>query len=444
MKQTMYSLPDSGSSYEDVSGEIDTLFSEMTPEASGKLSSTAFWGVSDSYKLSKEVHGKFFSWNALFTFQEGAAAKLENDVIDICISLVGGGEEARGNLTSGGTESNFCALHAMRNWAREKYPKIKEPEIVAPYSIHSTVHKMARVLDIKVVTVPQLEDLCADLAGIEAAIGPNTIGIAASAPNWPYATVDPIEELGQLAIAKDLWLHVDACVGAYILPFFRDLGEDIPPYDLNVAGVRSISGDLHKYGYAPKPCSTIIWRSQEEQSYHYLPVTEWPCGLYLSQGFVGSRPLAPVAAVWALMHYLGRQGYVENAGKLLKVRNAIIDRVAKIDGLKTWPTHGPLLQIASEDIDIQLVVGSMEQRGWRLLGVLEPPAIHLTVDVLPDDQLQKFLTDLEESVEDIRSGRTQAEGLLSYGGVGAEETAPKWLLSAVEIFERQQEAAERK
>jgi len=443
MKPTLYSLPDKGASYDDVSSEIDALFAEMTPEASGKMSSTAFWGVSDAYKLSKEVHAKFFSWNALFTFQEGAAAKLENDVLDICIRLAGGGDEARGNLTSGGTESNFCALHAMRNWSREKNPQIKEPEIVAPYSIHSTVHKMARVLDIKVVTVPQLDDLSADVAGIEAAIGPNTIGIAASAPNWPYATVDPIEQLGRIATERDLWLHVDACVGAYILPFFRDLGEDIPSYDLSVTGVRSLSGDLHKYGYAPKPCSTIIWRSQEEQSYHYLPVTEWPCGLYLSQGFVGSRPLAPVAAVWALMHYLGREGYVENARKLLHVRNAIIDKVAGINGLKTWPTHGPLLQIASDDIEIQLVVGSMEQRGWRLLGVLEPPAIHLTVDVLSEEQLHKFLTDLEESVDDIKSGKTQSEGLLSYGGVGAEETAPKWLLSAVEIFERQSKEAEK-
>ena len=438
MTADLYSLPDSGVSYDEIMGEVDSLFAQMTAEGSGKLSSTAFWGVSDAYKLSKEVHAKFFSWNALFTFQEGAAAKLENDVIDICISLAGGDENARGNLTSGGTESNFCALHAMRNWARKNYPEIKTPEIVAPYSIHSTVHKMARVLDIKVVTVPQLDDLSADVAGIEAAIGPNTIGIAASAPNWPYATVDPIEELGQLADRRNLWLHVDACVGAYILPFFRDLGEEIPNYDLKVTGVRSMSGDLHKYGYAPKPCSTILWRSQEEQSHHYLPVTEWPCGLYLSQGFVGSRPLAPVAAIWALMHYLGREGYVENARKLLHVRDAIIGKVASIDGLKTWPTDGPLLQIASDEIDIQLVVGSMEQRGWRLLGVLEPPAIHLTVDVLPEDQLTKFLTDLEESVDDIKSGKTTSEGLLSYGGVGAEDTAPKWLLSAVEIFERQQ------
>ena len=301
------------------------------------------------------------------------------------------------------------------------------------------MHKIAKILDIKVVTVPQNDDLTADVDAMRSAIGKKTIGIAASAPNWPYATVDPIEELAAIAVEKDLWLHVDACVGAYILPFFRDLGESIPNYDLSVEGVRSISGDLHKYGFAPKPCSTILWRSQEEQSYHYLPVTEWPCGLYLSQGFVGSRPLAPVAAVWALMHHLGREGYVENARKLLNVRDAIIRRAATIDGLHTWPTHGPLLQIASDTFDIQLVVGGMEQRGWRLLGVLEPPAIHLTVDVMQSPDLERFLGDLEESVADIVSGKADTEGLLSYGGVGAEESAPKWLLSAVEIMQAKEQ-----
>ena len=431
-----YTLPRTGLSYEQVTQEIDALFAAMTPETQGKLSSTAFWGVSDAYDLSKAVYAKFFSWNALFTFQEAAAAKIENDVLDICVSLAGGTSESRANLTSGGTESNFCALHAMRNWARQNRPDILTPEVVAPYSVHATVHKVAQVLDIKLVTVAQCDDLSADLAGMEAAINSNTIGIVASAPNWPYGTIDPISALGELAIARDLWLHVDACVGAYILPFFRDLGESVPAYDLSVKGVRSLSGDLHKYGYAPKPCSTILWRSEEEQSHHYLPITQWPCGLYLSQGLVGSRPLAPVAAIWALMHYLGRAGYVENARKLLEVRDSIINKVGTIQGLETWPSHGPLLQISSDEIDIQLVVGAMAQRDWRLLGVLDPPAIHLTVDVLSEAQLKKFLIDLEESVADIRSGRATAEGLLSYGGVGAEASAPKWLQSAVDIFER--------
>ena len=136
MTEKLHALPDKGSSYEKVTEKVDELFSQMTPEASGKLSSTAFWGAGDSHNIVKETFLKFFSWNALFTFQESAAAKMENDVLDICIGLVSGDENARGNLTSGGTESNFCALHAMRNWARERYPDIDKPEIVAPYSIH--------------------------------------------------------------------------------------------------------------------------------------------------------------------------------------------------------------------------------------------------------------------------------------------------------------------
>ncbi len=434
-EQPLFEFPEEGLSYDEVTAQVDELKSRMTPEESGKFASTAFWGVKEANRVIKETHEKFFSWNALFTFQEAPAAQMENEVIDVLVGLVGGTAEARGNLTSGGTESNFCGLHAMRGWARERYPDIHRPEIVAPYSIHSTVHKMARILDIKVITVPQKPDLSADVQGIRDAIGPDTIGLACSAPNWPYATVDPVQELGEIAVARDLWLHVDACVGGFMLPFFRELGERIPDYDLSVPGVRSLTIDLHKYAFAPKPLSSVLWRSQDEQRFHFMPVTEWPCGLYLSQSFVGSRPLAPIAAMWALIRHLGKAGYREHARKLLAQRNAVIERVAAIDGLTTWPTDGPLLQIAPDGVDIQLIVGAMEQKGWRLLGVNDPPAIHLTIDVMDAATLEHFLGDLEQAALDAREGRLSTEGLLSYGGVGDTGSAPKWLLSAVEIFD---------
>ena len=431
-----HTLPDSGQSSDTVLARVRELRAAMTPSERGKLSSTAFQGRDEMGKLVYESFMEFLGWNGLFTFQEPAAAQMENDVLDICIDLAGGGEQGRANLTSGGTESNFCGLHAMRAWARQHKPEITEPEIVAPYSTHSTVHKTARYLDLKVVTVDQKPDLTADVDALAAAIGPNTIGIVASAPNWPYGHVDPITEMGQLALEHDLWLHVDACVGAYILPFMRELGEEIPPYDLSVPGVRSMSADLHKYGYAPKPCSTVLWRSQEEQGYHYMPITEWACGLYLSQSFIGSRPMGPVAGIWALMHHWGREGYLENARNLLHVKHTISDACDRIEGLRTWPTQGPLMMIASDGFNIQLVVGGMEEKGWRLLGVNNPPAIHLTIDVMEDADLQRFVDDLDDVCQRIRSGELKEEGLLSYGGVGAEEDAPKWLLSAVEIMEK--------
>ncbi len=400
----LYQLPGAGESSETVLGRVRELRAAMTPSERGKLSSTAFQGRDEMGKLVYEAFMEFLGWNGLFTFQEPAAAQMENEVLDICIGLVSGGEQGRGNLTSGGTESNFCGLHAMRAWARENKPEITKPEIVAPYSTHSTVHKTARYLDLKVVTVPQKEDLTADVAALAAAIGPNTIGIVGSAPNWPYGHVDPIEAFGELAIEHDLWLHVDACVGGYILPFMRELGEEIPAYDFSVPGVRSMSADLHKYGYAPKPCSTVLWRSQEEQAFHYMPITEWACGLYLSQSFIGSRPMGPVAGIWALMHYWGREGYLENARNLLHIKRTITDACERIEGLRTWPTQGPLMMIASEGFNIQLVVGGMEEKGWRLLGVNNPPAIHLTLDVMEQPDLQRFVDDLEDVCGRIRSG----------------------------------------
>ena len=437
--EPLYKLPAKGTTVQKVLADVSTLKDAMTKKDKGRLASTAFQGDGESAELVYEAAKTFGGWNGLFTFQEAAAARLENEVLDICIGLASGGCDqtamtARANFTSGGTESNFCGLFAMRSWAREHKPEIQNPEIVAPYSTHSTVHKVARYLDIKVVTVPQCADLSADLNGIESAITANTIGIVGSAPNWPYGTVDPISEFGQLAMAHDLWLHVDACVGGYILPFFRELGESFPDYDLSVPGVRSMSADLHKYGYAPKPCSTILWKSQAEQRYHYMPINEWACGLYLSQSFIGSRPLGPIAGVWALMHHWGIEGYTKNAQRLLDIKSKIEAHCAKELGLRTWPTDGPLLMIASDDFDIQLVVGGMEATGWRLLGVLTPPAIHLTIDTMSDSSLEQFLSDLSSVCAGIRDGNLTTEGLLTYGGVGDEGSAPKWLLSAIEIF----------
>ncbi len=430
-------FPTRGRSSDQVLAELDQLKQEMTPDMAGKLSSNSLKGGDHIQRLIEQAYEKFFSYNALFSFQQAGAARLENDVMDMCTEIMHGGEEARCNITSGGTESIFCALHAMREWAKEHKPEITEPEIVAPYSIHSTFSKGAHFIGIKVIRVPVADDFLADVEAIKAAIGPNTIGIAASAPSWPYGLVDPVEELGQVALEHDLWFHVDACVGGYILPFMREAGAEIPLYDFRVPGVSTISADLHKYGYAAKPCSTVLWRSKAEQQYHYVPITDWPCGLYVSQSFVGSRPLAATAAAWAVLNYMGESGYVDNAREILAVKQAIIERVEAIDGLSCWQTHGPLLMIqAGTELGIERVVGGMSERGWVLLGVNEPPAIHLTIDPMDHEYLSRFLDDLSEVVAAIRSGRQDREGLLSYGGVGAAETAPNWLLDCVEYMEK--------
>lgn len=431
-------LPTTGLAAEQVLGQLDELQADITSEVSGKLSVNSLKGSADIQDVVQKAYAKFFPYNALFSRMEASEAKIENDVLDICVELMSGGDQGRANLTSGGTESIFCALHAMRAWAREHKPEITKPELVAPYSIHATLEKATIFLDIKLVRVPVADDLRADVEALRAAIGPNTIGITGSAPSWPYGLVDPIEEMGQLALEKDLWLHVDACVGGYILPFMRQAGADIPAYDFSVPGVRSISGDLHKYGYAPKPCSSVLYRSEAEQRYHYVPVSDWPCGLYISQSFVGSRPFASTAACWAVMHYMGNEGYVDNARRILDMKAIISEAVEGIEGLSTWESHGPLMMIrAEEGTNLAQVIGGMNGRDWVVLGVNEPAAIHLTVDPMADEDLARFTKDLAEVTADVRSGRIAAEGSLSYGGAGSD-SAPKWLKGAIKYMEEAQ------
>ncbi len=200
----MFSLPDAGKSLADVAGQMDEALANMTGESAGKMAATAFWGTDQVKEIVGEAYARFSGWNALFTFQEPGAARIENDVLDVCIGLGGGDETARGNLTSGGTESNFCALQAMRAWAREKSPTSTRPNVIAPYSIHATVHKAARVLDIEMRTVQQGPFEALDLEAVRALIDENTIGLMGSAPSWPFGQVDPIAELGKIALEHDL------------------------------------------------------------------------------------------------------------------------------------------------------------------------------------------------------------------------------------------------
>jgi glutamate/tyrosine decarboxylase-like PLP-dependent enzyme len=439
------SFPACGSSAEEVRKVLDQRRAEITPLTKGKLQIHAFTGRPDIKAVVEEAFFKFFSINALLSYQEETAAAIENELLDMGVEIMSGGTEARANLTCGGTESNFCAFHAMREWAKTSKPQVTEPEVIAPYCGHSTFSKGAHYLGMKVKRVPVREDFHADAAAMAAAIGPNTVGIAASAPCWPYGLVDPIPELGQLALERDLWLHVDACVGGYILPFVRKAGYDIPPYDFSVPGVSSISADLHKYGYAAKPCSTIFWRSKELQRHHYVAVEDWPCGRYISQSFVGSRPFASIAAAWAVLKYLGEEGYVELAHEIMRVKAAITDAVAAIDGLSTWETHGPLLMIrGDDDVDIRLVVGGMKARGWRFFGVQEPPAIHLTVDPMPPAALQALQEDLRAVTAEVRDGASQNAGSLDYAGASptdkAAATSLRWLIEAAEMLQDQEPA----
>jgi sphinganine-1-phosphate aldolase len=385
----------------------------------------------ESRRLGDEAFEAFNRFNAIFTGLEPAAAEIEDDVMEMCTEIFNGGADGRCNITCGGTESIYCAILAMREWAKVNMPGVREPELVAPNTAHISFSRAARNFGLKLIRVPVGPDRRVRVSDLETAVTRQTIGVVASAPSWPYSLVDPVPEIAALAKSRGLWMHVDACVGGYILPFAKKAGLEVPDFDFSVPGVCSISADLHKYGYVPKPASTILWRSEAFQQFHYWIEDDWPGGAYLSQSLMGSRPFGPTAAAWAILNAMGEEGMVAQAREIMATRDAIVDGISRIDGLQPWPSDPPLLIVESRDLDIRRVVGGMRSRGWVFFGNEFPPAMHLTIDPLPRDYIDSLLSDLQAVVAAVHSG-TVSTGEIEYGMAKGRRTS-QWIERARRI-----------
>ena len=431
------SFPKTGYSAEAIESRLAELQETLTPDIQGSLSMHA---LADSEHFMPEfrvigdrAYEVFRRFNAIFSAFVPAAGAIEDDVLDMCVEIFQGGETGRCNITAGGTESIYSAMVAMREWARDHKPHITEPELVTPYTAHVAFSRAAHYFGFTIRRVPVGADWRVDPADIEAAITDNTIGIAASAPNWPYGMFDPIEDLAAVALRHDLWFHTDACVGGYIAPFAKKAGYPIPNFDFSVPGVCSISADLHKYGYVPKPCSTVLWRSDEQQKYHYYMASDWPDGPYLAQAMLGSRPFAPTAAAWAILNVMGEDGFTELARQIMSSKQRLVDGIRTVDGLTPWDNDLSLVVVTAEGLDIQQVAGGMRARGWVLLGNEDPPSIHLTVDPMTDEAINLFVNDITAVVDSIREGETVERGSLDYG-LATGRTTPRWIDDAVGLI----------
>ena len=375
----------------------------------------AFRGPADVQEVARFAYDLFRDENGIFSLRAEPLRRIEAEVTDMCLGLFHPPAGAGGTFTSGGSESNYSALHAMREWARAAHPRIREPEIVAPYSAHPTFSKGCHYFGLKLVRVPLASDLRASVPGMRQALTANTIGMVASAPCWPYGQYDPIDALGALAAERGLWLHVDACVGGYFAPFAERLGVRLPPWDFRVPAVRSISADLHKYGYCPKPASTILWRDEELKRYHFVHPADWPGGQYTTAGFAGSRPAGSIYAAWAVLRYLGEDGYLRLAREVLAVKRRLLADIGAIPGLQ--PLENDLLPVAfgSSDLDLALVKGELAKLGWILLGAAEPPLINLPLDAALDERvIVTFLDDLRAAAARVRAGTAATREELRY------------------------------
>jgi glutamate/tyrosine decarboxylase-like PLP-dependent enzyme len=408
----------------------------------GKAFSLVFHAGPEIDELLKEAYELFFSENGLNPTAFPSLRKFETEVVAMAASLLGGEGGVAGNLTSGGTESLLLAVKTARDWARRHRPEIERPEIVLPVTAHPAFDKAAHYFGLTAVHVPVRPDFRADIQAVEQAITPNTILLVGSAPSYPQGVVDPIAALAELAQSNGLLCHVDACVGGFMLPFVRRLGYPVPAFDFQVPGVTSISADLHKYGYAAKGASVILYREAELRRRQFFVYTDWPGGIYPSPTMVGTRPGGAIAAAWAVMNYLGEEGYLAIAGTVMETVGRIQAGIASIPCLQVLSNpEMSVMAIGSDRLNIYAVGDEMSLRGWHLDRQQFPPSLHLTVNYAHCGVVEDFLRDLAASVESARKPsweKLKAAGLVRLAHLAVrllpEKTVSRLMGRAAELL----------
>ena len=401
-------LPDHGQAVDEVIAELAAKRGDDVRWWEGRAFSLVFDGGRSVHDVAEQAACMFLHDNALNTQAIPSLGEIQSDVVGWTAALLHGPETAAGFLTSGGTESIQCAVLAARERARAERG-ISEAEIVLAESAHAAFHKSAHLFGMRTVVTPVVDDWTADVDAMAAAVGPNTVLVVGSAPQYPQGVIDPIPAIADVAASVGANCHVDACMGGFVLPFAERLGREVPPWDFRVEGVHSISADIHKLGYAPKGVSVILHRTKELRRYQTFVFDGWLGGLYASPNLQGTRSGAPMAAAWAVMRHLGVDGYVELTRRVLDASDRMRDGIAAVDGVRVLGDGSyHLVAMASDDpaVDVFAVGDGLRRRGWFHDRQGPPDTLHSTVSNSNVDVIAEWLADLAACVAEVRGTAT--------------------------------------
>jgi len=425
---TFSSLPVMGKSHDEIILEMETMAEkESIKWSEGQVSGAVYHGDENHIDFLNRVYAIQSQSNPLHSDIWPSANKFEAEIVSMTANMLGAGSiECRpanqicGTVTSGGTESILLAMKTYRDRAIVE-KGITKPEMIIPVTAHAAFDKAAQYFNIKKVTIPIDKDLAADVTKVKKAVNKNTIVIVGSAPSFPHGIIDPIEELSEIARKRKIGFHTDACLGGFVLPWAEKLGYPVPHFDFRLPGVTSISADTHKYGYAAKGTSVILYRGQSLRHYQYYTITDWPGGLYFSPTFAGSRPGALSAACWAAMISMGEKGYMEATRKILETADLIKTKIQEIPEIKIMGNPLWVIGFTSEIFDIYRIMDQMTQKGWGLNGLHKPSCIHLCVTLRHTQEgvVQKFIDDLKNAVEYVRSNPKTSNGMAPVYGLAA-------------------------
>jgi len=398
-------IPDSGRPWSELREEMQAMREHDLDWRHGKHGAYVWYASDDLEHVLQEAFSMFLVENGLGIRAFPSIGRMENEVLGMVRGLLHGDDETAGIFTSGGTESIFQGVFAMREWARKEKPNITRPEILAPRSAHPALNKAAHLQGLTVRRVSVGSDFRADPAALAAAIGPDTIGMYCSAPTYSLGMVDPVEALGEIAQQNNIWLHVDACVGGILAPFVRECGYEVPAFDFAIPGVTSISADLHKSGFAAKPASTVSFRTRAHREFARFTFDDWPSGVYTGTTFTGTRPGGAIAAAWAAMNFLGRSGYRELAAASMRARDGMMAGLSRIDGVRV-AGHPPLYAFSwgAPDTDMAAVAAGMNRRGWQCGQTTEPAGIHVMATPVHEQAIGGYVAAAEEAIAEVRSG----------------------------------------
>ena len=397
-------LPKKGLSTEEVINEVSKLESLAKMDWSKGWVSGALYNCSEELTaITTKVYGKFAWVNPLHTDVFPHIRKMEAEVIQWTVKLFNGGKEACGTMTSGGTESILMAMRVYRAIGLER--GIEYPEIICAASAHCAFNKAADYFRMKITLVPvDPHTRKVNLRAMARAISSQTVVLVGSAPQFPHGIIDPIEDIARLARKHGIGVHVDCCLGGFLLPFMDKAGFPIDPFDFRVKGVTSISADTHKYGYCPKGTSVVMYSCNELRHRQYFVAPDWQGGVYATAVMAGSRPGALIAAAWACMMHMGEEGYVSATRDIVTTTRKITKSLMKIPGI--YVMGSPLVSvigIGSADFNIYQLNSALSTRGWNLNPLQFPSSIHICLTVLHTKKgvAERFVKDVKECTAEI-------------------------------------------
>lgn len=408
----LYTLPDQGLDVAALRDRLTELQQGDWDARNGRLPLHCYFASNAVDEISQAAYSQFANANALAPQAFPSCQRMERDVVAMTLSLLNGSSRSTGNITSGGTESIILALKSARDHAAAKRATT-HPNIVIPDSAHPAFDKAAQLLGLSVMRIPVAGDLRCDVSAMEAAITPDTILIAGSAPSLPFGLIDHLAELNEVALRKNVWMHVDACIGGLLAPFVRELGYVLPAFDFALPAVRSISADLHKFGYSAKGASLVLYRCEDDHRFQFSHFSNWPKGEYFTPTLAGTRSGGPIASAWAVMHYLGRQGYLEITSALMSLRDRYLAEFERIPELNViGPPDLTVVTVTSPNLNIFAIANKMRDRGWYMSLVARPRAIQQTLNLVHEDRFNEYFDDLRQSIAEISHSPENTEHAL--------------------------------